>query len=352
LVSDLPKNKVYEIAQYQTAQDNTYDLGNDTRGVMDEFNETLLFTVSEDNLKFFLSSALSTDAHNFTFTVGFRIFAEDNWNSDDDYFDYMWIKNVNLNFTYQKKMNQLTTLSWIGTGNSLNSSNVLIKDASFEFSYRLDTLWPTSASPNSEFRMFVSDKQLSETIKLSSVGLTEQNSTLYNVTSLISLDENITVSILFYIGDNFDLNSPIKATIDNVVLKITYIVILDDPPQADLRPFIYSSAGLLAALSTGIGLYEGIFKFPAAVRTIKALRRKIRRGRKSPPLHTKDSATLGSNIFQEEKRLLDKVSKKPQKQPPKEAATKKDTSSYTDSVSTSPEKKIPDKNIEGSEKNA
>ena len=34
------------------------------------------------------------------------------------------------------------------------------------------------------------------------------------------------------------------------------------------------SAGLLAALAAGIGLYEGIFKFPAAVRTVKSLRRK------------------------------------------------------------------------------
>jgi hypothetical protein len=201
--------------------------------------------------------------------------------------------------------------------------------------------------------MFVSGKELSETIKLSSVGLTSQKSTNYNVTSLISLDENITVSVQLYIGDNFELDAPITLSIDDVILKITYVVILPDPTPTNLRPYIYSSAGLLAALTTGIGLYEGIFKFPAAVRSVKSLRRKIRRGRSSKPLHGKPSEELGRNIFEEEKRQLNKVSSKPQHSQPssKKAAPKKDASNYKD-VSPTEEKKLPEKKIEGSEKNA
>jgi hypothetical protein len=246
-------------------------------------------------------------------------------------------------------MNQLTTLSWDGIGNALNSSNVLVKDASFEFGFKINTPWPTADSPNSEFRMFVSDKQISETIKFSSIGLTYRNSSTYNVTSLIGLDENITVSIQAYIGDNFDLNSTISLSLNYVMLRLTYVIILQDPMPTNLRPYIYGSIGLLAALATGIGLYEGIFKFPAAVRTVKSLRRKIRRGSSSNPINGNDSKTIGRNIFEEEKRQLNKVSSKPQHSQRNEtkAAPKKDTSSYED-VSPQPEKKIP----EGSDKNA
>jgi hypothetical protein len=308
--------------------------------------------VSEENLIFFLTSVLNTNNLNFTITVGIRIFAEDNWNNDQDYFDDIYVKNVSLSFTYQKKMNQLTTISWDGIGNSLNSTNVLIKDASFVFSYKIDSPWPSLDSPNSELRMFVSNKQISETIKLSTVSTTYQNSSLYNVTSKISLDENVTVSLEVYIGDNFELDSPVVVSIDNVMLKLTYIVILEDPPSTNLRPYIYSSAGLLAAMATGIGLYEGIFKFPAAVRAVKGLRRKIRRGKSSKPLHGKPSEELGRNIFEEEKRHLNKVSSKPQhSQPSKKAAPKKDVSNYKD-ASPPEEKKLPEKKIEGSEKNA
>jgi hypothetical protein len=78
------------------------------------------------------------------------------------------------------------------------------------------------------------------------------------------------------------------------------------------------------------------------VRTVKGLRRKIRRGGSSKPIPGKDSKTIGSNIFQEEKRLLDKTSRKPQSQPSKKAAPKKDTSNYKD-VSAPEEKKMPEK---------
>ncbi|MBN2155625.1 MAG: hypothetical protein JW776_06260 [Candidatus Lokiarchaeota archaeon] len=344
LISDLPKQKVYEIAYNQTS-----DLGKDSAGTFDQMEDTLITTVTEENLKFFLTSVLNTDDFNFTITVGIRIFCEDNRNSDQDFFDDIYIKNVSLSFTYQKKMNQLTTASWDGIGNSLNSTNVLIRDASFEFSYKIDTPWPTDASPNSEFRLFVSNKKLYETVKISAATDIYQvaNPDGYNVTSLISLDENITVSIQMYIGDNFELDSPIGIYIDNVVLKLTYIVILPDPPPTNLQPYIYSSAGLLAALATGIGLYEGIFKFPAQVRTVKSLRRKIRHGRATKPLQTKDSNTIGRNIFEEEKRLLDKSSRKAPSQPSEKAAPKKDMSGYED-MSPPEEKTIPEKKIEGS----
>jgi len=160
------------------------------------------------------------------------------------------------------------------------------------------------------------------------------------------------LSIQTYIGDNFVLDSPISVSIDNVMLRLTYIVIFQDPAPTNLRPYIYGSAGLLASLAAGIGLYEGIFKFPAAVRTLRSLKRKVRRGKVSKPIHGNDSNTLGRNIFEEEKRHLNKVSSKPQhSQPSKKAAPKKDASNYKD-VSPPEQQKLPEKKIEGSEKNA
>ena len=157
--------------------------------------------------------------------------------------------------------------------------------------------------------------------------------------------------------DNFEFSDVINISIADVELQISYLLTIQDPIPPDptnYGPYIYASIGLLAALATGIGFYEGIFKFPAAVRTLKSLRRKIRRGKSSHPIHGKPSKELGRNIFEEEKRQLNKVSSKPQhSQPSKEAAPKKDASNYKD-VSPPEEKKLPEKkmpeNKKGSQK--
>jgi len=70
LLSDLTKNKVYEVAYNQTI-----DLGTDSAGATDTMLDTFMTTVSEEDLIFYLTSVLSSDFQNFTITLGMRIWA-------------------------------------------------------------------------------------------------------------------------------------------------------------------------------------------------------------------------------------------------------------------------------------
>ncbi|MHA1451570.1 MAG: hypothetical protein ACTSRD_01775 [Promethearchaeota archaeon] len=364
LLTDPSGEKEYEIASYQTET-----LGNDTEPINDLF-DTLMETVDENDLNFYLTSVLNTDYEKFNITVGIFIFSDDNWGTDYDYWNDLLIKDFSLSFDYKRKIDQFTKATWVGTGDKLSSVignrtdvlNVQVLNATLSYSYKIDdpeneNPWPTS-SPNSEFRTFVNNKQLSETIKLRFATNTSQEAkpSGYDVSSLITnVDENITIGIQVYIADDFEFSDVLNISITSIELKISYLLTIQDPIPPDptnYKPYIYGSVGLLAALASGIGLYEGIFKFPAAVRTVRSLKRKVRRGKTSKPIHGNDSNTLGRNIFEEEKRHLNKVSNKPQhSQPSKKAAPKKDASNYKD-VSPPEQKKLPEKKIEGSEKNA
>lgn len=359
LLTDPSGEKEYEVASYKTLS-----LGSNT-GPINNLGDTLMEVVSEEDLIFYLSSVLNTDYQNFNITIGIMIFSDDNWPTDWDYWNDLLIKDFSLTFMYERKIDQFTTATWIGTGEKLSSVignrtdilNIQVLNATLFYSYKIDSPWPT-ISPNSELRTFVNNKTLVETIKLryATDTLQEAKPGGYNVSSLVtSVDENITIGIQVYIADNFAFADVINISIADVELRISYLLTVKDPippSPTNYKPYIYTSIGLLAALATGIGLYEGIFKFPAEIRTIKSMRRKIRRGRVSNSLHRNDSNSIGRNIFEEEKRHLNKVSSKPQhSQPSQKAAPKKDASNYKD-VSPPEEKKMPEKKIIGSEKNA
>ncbi|MFX1599823.1 MAG: hypothetical protein ACFFB6_04435, partial [Promethearchaeota archaeon] len=98
LISDLEKVQNYEIASFQTI-----DLGDDTAGTYDILPDTFMNTVSQEALEFYIGNVLETDHHNFTITLGMRIYCEDNYLLDDiDYWDNLRIKSFNLTFTYEK----------------------------------------------------------------------------------------------------------------------------------------------------------------------------------------------------------------------------------------------------------
>jgi len=241
LISDLAKNKVYEVGYLQP------DLGGGEPGPghpTETMGNTYLLTVSEPELIFFLTSVLSTDNSNFTVTLGIRLNIEDNNSGtyDQDTFDDIWINYFNLTFAYEKKINQQTSMSWNQDGDKI-SENIPINYTSFEvtktilnFKYKINDTWPSS-SPNSEIRIFINNYKHTETIKLSTATKNFENASSdgFDVTSLISNDVNLSIQV--FLADEFELNRTIAISIDNISLYVSYTVFFDDY-QTNLQLFL------------------------------------------------------------------------------------------------------------------
>lgn len=234
LISDLNDNEVYEVAWYQTV-----DLGQDDPEISN-ITDTFMNTVVEETLIFYLNSLFERDNYNFQVTLGINIKCVDNFNYDRDRWDSLRIKTCNLTFTYEKKIDQTTSISWNQDGDKIsNISNdtIVINEALLNFKYKIDKNW-TEESPNSEIRVFIGNNKHSETIKLTNTSTSFQIAKTggYDVTSLITYNTYINFSIQVYIADEFLLDRNITVSIDDVFLNITYTVTFPDT-QSNLRVF-------------------------------------------------------------------------------------------------------------------
>ncbi|TFG20100.1 MAG: hypothetical protein EU530_04150 [Promethearchaeota archaeon] len=315
LVSDHTNTKSYEIAQYQTGQ-YTYPLGQDSYSsdaeylttTYDYLTDTYLFTVPEESLIFFLSDVLSTDNRNFNFTMGMKIWCEDNFLNDDDSWDDLLIKSYNLTFSYEKIIDRDTSASWSQVGNSIVEDNAQITNGIVKYDFKIDTPWEPS-SPNSELRIRINGNTHNETIKLSSGTFSFQESKTegFNVTKLLQKEVNITLSIELYLADEFALADNITVSITNVQLWVAYVLIEPPaPPPESNWPYLYGLMGGVVLLGVGFGAYEGHFKYPAQVRQIRNLKRRIRTGRGTKPLTKKDASAISNEIQASEKTQLQK----------------------------------------------
>ncbi|MHA1479764.1 MAG: hypothetical protein ACTSPU_16350, partial [Promethearchaeota archaeon] len=228
-ISDLQKTKIEEIAYTQSAT-----LGDGNAGSFDTLAQQFMSTLSQADLIYYLSSVLETDYRNFTLIVGIRFNCEDNVASfyDLDDFDRAVINSINLTFDYEKKINQLTSISWNQVEDKpsdISSNPIVIDAAELNFQYKLNETWP-SASPNSEFRISINDIQHSETVKLSEgiATLKDAKTGGFDVTSLIDKDKNVNISLQVYLADQFELDRIINISIDNVYLNITYTEFIED----------------------------------------------------------------------------------------------------------------------------
>jgi hypothetical protein len=238
LISDLENNKVYEIAM-----NKSHDLGEDAGNIASYFDQ-LMQSVPEDVLIFYLTSVLETDYCNFTITVGIDIYCEDNDAAyDEDNWNELRIKTLNMTFEYKKNINQLTSCSWNQTGNQIDNNEYelgddgyfIINNASLNFDYNISQVWPSS-SLNTELRIFLNNYQISNTIKLTNFSTSIQNQIFDISPSLINASENITIKIQLYIADNFLLSNNITVTIDNVNLT-TYFTVVErrNPIETNLE---------------------------------------------------------------------------------------------------------------------
>jgi len=305
-ISDLNNVESYEIAYNKTlhlgqgyADQRVYDYA--TRNYMGDTNMT---TVDEDVLIFALTQVLRHDNHNFTITLGIEVDSEDNYPGYElDVWYSLLIKSCDLTFTYEKKIDKSTAVSFNQIGNQINGTNVKIKDGNINFKYKIDQPWPISLPQNSEIRILINDKQYSETIKLSSATTDFQYAKLggFNITSLLNLEINISVSIQVFIADEFTLDRGIRISIDDVFLFISYSETFPDPsddPWLAAGLFILTSVGAVVLGSLLIA-YIKIWRFPIPVRKVRKYRKTLT-SKKEPDMRIINRKYAFNKSFKEE----------------------------------------------------
>jgi hypothetical protein len=223
LISDLEKNKVYEIASFQTEE-----IGNGNPPGKDYLYDSFMITVPQDVLIFYIDSVLNTDNYNFTVSLGINLHVEDNLANyyDLDYFDELIIKFVNFTFTYEKKIDRFTSVSWNQKVSSISGTNIEIIDSILNFKYKVDMNWSESLSPNSEMRVLINNNEIEKYIKLGDFRPIYQdlNLLLDDLKSYILPNINLSLSIMIFFTDEFTLDQVFTFSIDDVYLTISYII--------------------------------------------------------------------------------------------------------------------------------
>ncbi|MFW9818116.1 MAG: hypothetical protein ACFFE5_00785 [Candidatus Thorarchaeota archaeon] len=257
-ISDLEKNKIYEIAYFQTSQ---IGIGNPPG--KDYLYDTYMVSVPQEVLIFYLESVLDTDNSNFTLSLGINLHIEDNLASywDLDTFDELIIKYVNFTFTYEKKIDQYTSISWSQKGSQIRGDNIKILDATLNFNYKVNINWSETLSPNSELRILISNNELEKTIKLKDFEITFQDLNLGSdeIKPYILPNVNFTFSIMIFLADEFALDQIITFSIDDVYLTISYIIISNESFPYSLIWIILIILSFIIAILTCLSLRSYIF---------------------------------------------------------------------------------------------
>jgi len=310
-ISDLINNTKYVVAWNQTYE----GLGTDgTSGIM---SNTKLETVSQADFIRYLTSVLSTDNHNFKLILEVRIHCEDNYQTgEQDRFDSIYINSVNLNFTYEQKINQYTGVSWNQDAGKISefSNNddyyIQVTKANLKFDYKIDQTWPTASSPNSVIRILINDNPYIQTIKLSNANTTYQEVSAdgLNVLNLIPGTGDVKFSLQVYMRDEFGLNRSITISIDNVSLLVSYDILTVEviPEWVQTLSWIVMVLGIaLAAVGAYFVAYETYLKYPKFVRLIRGLRKRVRKGRSlKNPVLVRSREKIVRNLIKEKTKVL------------------------------------------------
>lgn len=297
-ISNLDYENLFEVAHYQTVDLGEGDQTRQATGVISYLNDTIMTVINESILIFYLSKALEHDNYNFGITLGIDIYCEDNYNDlDRDIFYSLLIKSCNLTFTYEKKMNQLTSLSWNQVGDTINGSNVEVTEAILNFKYKISENWLAILSPNSEIQIIINNRTHSETIKLSSATTVFQEAKIggFDLIDITPPYENLSLSIQVLIADEFGLDRLFVISIDDVYLEISYTEFFPDPIPIP-EPPIFWILLIIATIATAlIGsylvAYQRVLKYPKPVRKVRKYRRTLKsENQPSKPITNRDIA--------------------------------------------------------------
>ncbi len=305
IISDLEKNREFPAIRYQTD-----DLGRDDPIPITQLNNTLIGPVNEETLIFYLEQALQYDHQNFAITLGTYIWCEDSGHpGDSDNWQMLLIKNFNMSITYQKKIDQFSSLTWENYGDKIEENNytVEVTNAKLYFDYKINQTRLSSLSPNSRFKLFINNIEYNETIRLNELEtwFKDAREEGFAVTNLIPNDKEINVSIQVYIADEFILDEDIMVSIDNVILTITYDIIIPLEPDFVFQIFFILATIGAAALATYVILYQFILKYPVPVRKVRKYGKTLTRT-KNPDVKIIERKIAFNKSFQEE---LNKTSK-------------------------------------------
>lgn len=282
-VGDFARFYVYisdigESNRYRVAYNRTIALGYNSSYTT--ILDTLLETVGQNDIIQGLEAAFEKDPlhKRALLTIGIDVYCEDNEGTDRDIFTSLIIKSLNLTFSSVRSIEKFTTVSLIQISDSLNQDNIQVINAKLAFKHKINQLWPSDLSAFSELRIYFNENQFKDTIQLSSINNSLQEAKIggYDVTNLILKKTNISLSIQFFIANNFGLDSNRTISIDDVYLKINYVFL---EPETNMLPLIFGLSGGIAGVCLFFILYQTVFKYPAKVRKIRKLRKKIRKGK-------------------------------------------------------------------------
>ena len=195
--------------------------------------DTFLNSIPQDVLIFYLSSVLQDDFQNFVLIAGINIYCEDNEpGADRDIWTDLRIKEVNLTIEYEKKIDQLSSISLKQVGDKINSTeyegkSISINNASLCFDYNISQSWLNS-SQNSEIRIYINEYLHTESIELkdiSPLGNTVNDGEGFDIASLLQVDLNVSVRIQVFLADDFLLDQNITISFDNLYLNVIYTVV-------------------------------------------------------------------------------------------------------------------------------
>jgi len=278
-LSNLDYINLYEVAYFQTVDLGIGDQDRQTTGVIDRLNDTLMTVIDNPILIFYLTKALEANPYKFGISLGIDIYCEDNYNDlDRDTFYSLLIKSVNLNFSYEKKIDQLSTVSWNQQAPGINGSNVKITESNLKFNYKVSELWSTNLSSNSEIRILINDKQHSETIKLTTAdtAFQEAKSGGFNLIDITFPYEILNINLQLFLADEFGLANIYTFSIDDVYLEISYTETII-PPGGNPEPLIFRIL-LAVAIIAGVCIggyfiaYYKVLRYPKAVRKVRKYR--------------------------------------------------------------------------------
>ncbi|MFX1385857.1 MAG: hypothetical protein ACFE9M_01450 [Promethearchaeota archaeon] len=278
--------------RFTQAYNQSRYLGQDARADgdgKDHFPDSIL-SPSESRLIGDLESLFELNHTSLTILIGINIFCEDNNAAfDHDYWEKLRIKYVNLTFTYEKRIDQFTAVSWNQDLNAVNrievNSTIQITDANLNFKFKIDQNW-TEASQNSRIRIFINDRRLLQTISLIdyvySPEFQDAQISGFNVTSKILPFEEFTLSIQVYLAENFGLDHNITVSITDVYLSISWIESWTDPSIQIPEPWIFLALLILvSAAAVCLGsyfiAYQRVLKYPRPVRKVRKYRRTLNR---------------------------------------------------------------------------
>ncbi|MHA2037332.1 MAG: hypothetical protein ACW98X_12915 [Promethearchaeota archaeon] len=278
---ELTTPDIDELNTYRIAFNQTRMLGNEGLSLYDI--EGLIGAYEQQAIIDALTNVLAADPghDNFTVVIGIYMYCEDN-NSGTDLDDWteMRFKNLNLTFSYVKKVDQFTAVSWSQQLDAINGSNVRVTAADLNFKFKIDQNW-TDASQNSQIRVYINDRKYEQAISLIdyvySPDFQEARIDGFDILSKVLPYEEFNLTIQVFLAEDFGLEQDITISITDVFLYISYTEtfadIFSEPWVSTALLTLVSAAAI--ALGGYFIAYQRILKYPRPVRKVRKFKRTL-----------------------------------------------------------------------------